>query len=389
MKSGWAYGTSGGVGVAAVSLAFVFASPAAAEQPIVFHLDYSVDAVGGIANTPNGVGVLDDLHLTTALDLQRLLGWNGASVFVHLLNNSGDAPNDTIGVLQGVDNIEVGRQRARLYEFWVEQELGDSSIRAGLYDLNSEFYATESSGLLLAPAFGIGSEIAATGPNGPSIFPSTALAVRVAVPIAERGTLKLAALNANAGVVGDPDGVDTSLDEGALLIGELNWRSAFQIGIGAWGYTERQADLRDVDLLGDPVRRRAYGFYITAERALFDVAEGERQATAFVRLGASEGDTTAYAGGWQAGVLVDHVIGSRPSSALSIGVDQGVLSNKYRHAGLGAPYAARAETQFEITYADTLCGLTVQPDFQIISNPGGDRARDPALVGAVRFSISL
>ncbi|MBK8545802.1 MAG: carbohydrate porin [Caulobacteraceae bacterium] len=117
-----------------------------------------------------------------------------------------EAPNDDIGTLQGVDNIEVERHRARLYEFWIETQLGPTNVRAGLYDLNSEFYANDSASLLIAPAFGIGSELAATGPNGPSIFPSTALAARFQWTLSESSRLQFAALNATAGVLGDPGG---------------------------------------------------------------------------------------------------------------------------------------------------------------------------------------
>ena len=88
------------------------------------------------------------------------MGWRGASAHIDVLNNSGGIPNDDIGTLQGVDNIEVLSQRLRLFEAWVEQAWGDTSIRAGLYDLNSEFYSNDSAGLLMAPAFGIGSEVA-------------------------------------------------------------------------------------------------------------------------------------------------------------------------------------------------------------------------------------
>ena len=98
-----------------------------------------------------------------------------------LLNNSSGMPNGDAGTAQGVDNIEVSRHRTRLFEAWVQQDFAGAaaSVRAGLYDLNGEFYANDSAGLLIAPAFGISSELAATGANGPSVFPSTALAMRL------------------------------------------------------------------------------------------------------------------------------------------------------------------------------------------------------------------
>src|SRR5262249_31288645 len=154
--------------------------------------------------------------------LDALIGWRGAHVHAHLLSNSGGAPNDAAATLQGVDNIEVGRRRAKLYQLWIEQEFasGRGALLAGLYDLQSDFYQDDAAVLLIAPAFGIGSELAATGPNGPSIFPSTALALRVRWPLSQRQQVQVAAFNAHAGVMGDPDGVDLRFEDGALLIAE-------------------------------------------------------------------------------------------------------------------------------------------------------------------------
>jgi porin len=197
-------------------------------SPLKLSGSYKADLAGdGQRRLAKRGRVLDDLQLFGDLDLDKAVGWKGATAHFELLNNSGAMPNDDAGTLQGVDNIEVTRQRARLFEAWVEQGFGDKgSVRAGLYDLNSEFYANDSAGLLLAPAFGIGSELAATGPNGPSIFPSTALAVRLRWTPHAHLYAQAAALNANAGVLGDPGGVKTSFDNGVLLIAEAGWTGA-------------------------------------------------------------------------------------------------------------------------------------------------------------------
>jgi len=216
-----------GAGFCAALLA-VSPMPALAEDaeekrdPVDVSASYVVDMTGvwagGRAGKPY---VLDDLNVAAMLDLEALAGWKGATFYVDMLNNLGGMPNDRAGTLQGINNIEVGSHRLRLFEAWLEQKLGSrTSVRVGLYDLNSEFYANDSAGLLVAPAFGVGSEIAATGPNGPSIFPSTALAVRVDQGVGKSGYVRAAVLNATAGTLGDPQGVNLTFDDGALLIGE-------------------------------------------------------------------------------------------------------------------------------------------------------------------------
>lgn len=363
----------------------------AEEGPVQLSLAYTADITGvvdgGLAQRGR---FLDNLDLVADLDLQALAGWRGASAHFDVLNNSGGMPNDDAGTLQGVDNIEVPSQRLRLFEAWIEQAWGDSSLRFGLYDLNSEFYASEAAGLLIAPAFGIGSEIAATGPNGPSIFPSTALAMRFHTAFSGGLFVRAAAINANAGVLGDPGGIDISFDDGALLVAEGGVEGENKLAVGVWRYTQSQDDIRDLDGSGDPVQRDAQGAYVLYEQPLND-KEGARAATAFLRAGFSDGDTTPFRGGWQAGVLVEHVFEGRPDSAFSFGVNQGLLSDGYRRnqIDLGAPMS-NSEIQIEATYSDKILPfLTIQPDLQWVRRPGGDRSIEDALVAALRVSVEL
>ena len=190
-------------------LFFAAPTPAAADDAVAWSVAYTADVFAGASDDVSTHGrYLDNLDLMADVDLARAFGWQGMTLHAHVLNNSGAALNDDLGTLQGADNIEVSRQRLRLFEFWAEKAWEGGSVRAGLYDLNSEFYANESAGLLIAPAFGIGSELAATGPNGPSIFPSTALAVRGHFDLGAQSSVSVAVLNAHAGVIGDPGSVD-------------------------------------------------------------------------------------------------------------------------------------------------------------------------------------
>jgi porin len=382
---------------AAIGASALCAGHAAAEEntdeagPVQLSVSYVADVVGVIDGGLAERGrFLDNLNLVVDADLERVMGWRGASAHFDMLNNSGAMPNDDAGTLQGVDNIEVPSRRLRLFEAWVEQSFGDSSLRLGLYDLNSEFYANESAGYLIAPAFGIGSEIAATGPNGPSIFPSTALAARFHTQFDNGLFARAAIINANAGVLGDPGGVDISFDEGALLIAEAGVEAERKLAFGVWGYSQRQDDIRDVDGFGDPIARDAHGAYMIYEQPLND-ADGARATHAFFRAGVSDGDTTPFAGGWQAGLLVERMFDGRPDSVFSVGINQGVLSEGYRQnqIDLGASMET-SELQVEITYSDRLCRhVTIQPDLQWVRRPGGDRAIKDALVAGLRVSVEL
>lgn len=353
---------------------------------------YKADIAGTLSGGMAKRGrVLDNLQISGDLDLDRALGWKGATAHVQLLNNSGAIPNDDIGTLQGVDNIEVSRQRARLFEAWVEQGFGDTaSVKAGLYDLNSEFYANDSAGLLLAPAFGIGSELAATGPNGPSIFPSTALAIRARWTPSHNIYAQAAVLNANAGVLGDPGGVHTSFDNGVLMIGEAGWEGRGKVAVGTWRYSQKQDDIRAVTLTGAPAGTTARGAYVLLERRISGDEDSVRKMTAFARVGASDGDTTAFKGGWQAGLLVERVFESRPESSFSVGINQAFLSRKYRDNALDiGQRLTSTESAIEVTYSDKIGPLTIQPDVQYVKHPGADHGVKDAVVAIVRFGVAF
>jgi len=369
------------------------ASTPAAATAVDLAAVYRVDVIGAVSgDAPHRGRVLHDVTVDADADLGELAGWRGGTAHATVLGDFGGTPNDDIGTLQGVDNIEVSRHRVRLFEAWIEQGLGaGSSLRAGLYDLNGEFYSNDAAGLLLAPAYGIGSELAATGPNGPSIFPSTALAVRLRLQPSEDIYVQAAALNAHAGVLGDPGGVDTSFDDGALLIGEIGWTGAVKVGAGGWAYTQRQDDIRDLDPSGSPEQRRAAGTYVLLEREFWAEEATGRKVTGFLRAGLSDGDTTPFRGGWQAGVLIAAPFASRPASQVSIGVNQARLSDKFRaNAADGGRPATTAESQLEVTYADTVAGrLIVQPDLQYVIHPGGDAARRDAVVAGLRLGVEF
>ena len=91
------------------------------------------------------------------------------------------------------------------------------------------------------------------------------------------------------------------------------------------------------------------------------------------------------------GVLVNRPIASRPDSAFSIGVQQGVLNKKFRaNLADAGVRAGRAETGAEITYSDKIAPrITVQPDLQWVRHAGGDRDARDRFIAALRIKIDL
>lgn len=355
--------------------------------PLDLSAAYNADTIVVADGAARGTRFVDLLTIEAALDLNKAAGWDGASLHIAVLAGTGAQPNALAGTMEGIDNAEVAVNRVRLFEAYVAQELPalHTTVKAGFIDLNADFYSNDSAGLLIAPPFGIGSELASTGPNGPAIFPSSALTLSLRRAVGQHGYAQVALVNAEAGVIGDSGGPAALLGNGALIVAEGGLSGpGGKLALGGWFYTERQDDIAATNADGAPLRRRAHGVYLLAERPLGD------KVTAFLRAGMSDGQTTPFQGGWQAGVLVTGAWPARPHARLSLGVHQGYLATGYRGlmAAAGEPQRP-AETGWELTVEDRLAPwLTVQPDVQFIRTTGRNPGSRDAVVFGLRLTFS-
>ena len=277
---------------------------------------------GGIAT---GERYLDNLDLTLAANGEGLLGLEGLQFFGYVLYNNGHVFCEELnGSAQCVSNIEA-THALRLYELWSEWQLGAAgqSIRAGLYDLNSEFDSIETASLFITPSQGIGPDLSQTGEHGPSIFPETSFGVR-AMKSAGAWTVQAAAL--------DP------VARGVLLIGEANYRpeSGFRIGGGYWHYTS------DANACA----------YVIVESPAFIADAEDRGLRMYVRGGRADPDINPIATYFGAGAVY-----SLLSSA-----------EREHQIGFAVANAVAVERNYELTYRIAVADwLALQSDVQYAS----------------------
>ncbi len=351
---------------------------------VVYTGDVLSNVTGGVQEDTR---YLDNLDLVLEVDAEQALGWDNTTFMVYGLYNNGNRfSEDVVGDAHVVSNIETGVRAFRLYEFWVDHRFADdrASLRFGLYDLNSEFDAMETSGLFLNSAHGIGSDFGQTGEHGPSIFPLTSLALRGEYDFGNNWLVRAAVLD---GVPGDPDHpkrttIKLGDGDGALLVGEINYQlPATRMALGAWRYTARFEDL-----VSGEQRNGNAGFYAFIDgRVYSESADPEQGLNLFLRAGQANDDFNVFQSYIGAGGVYRGLFPSRPEDELGLALAMANSGSAYR----SLEPANSHELSIELTYrAQVHPNIALQPEVQYVINPGLRPDLDNALVVGLRFELS-
>ena len=369
---------------------------------VEYKADTWANVSGGIKR---GSNYLDNLDVKFALDNEKLLGLKGNRALIYFLDNNGGKPNaHQVGSTQGIDNIEVGANTAKLYEAWMEQSFLDDKVAVlvGLHDLNSEFMVNDMTANFIKPVFQVNQEFAQTGKNGPSIFPNTSVAGRVKYTPSEESYVMAAAFD---GVPGNPDHphgthIDFNTGDGLLLIAEAGLTpkapdqgnsTPNKFALGAWMYTSRFDDLVVVDASGNPVKRRSQGLYLLSSYQFFHDKEEGHDLGVFFRGGKGDGNTRQVDWFYAAGLVGNGWMPARPDSEIGAGFTQSHNGDKYVQSVVASGGRAdRSEYGLTFYYRDKLCnGISVEPNVEYIINPGSNPAVGDATVLGVRFDVNF
>lgn len=360
---------------------------------------YVADALRNVhGGLEPGSVYLDYLELTLGLDAGSAFRAGNLSLYASLIHTNGATFSERhVGDAMVVSNIDTGRA-LRVLEAWFDlgfDAAGRGSVRVGLYDLNAEFDTTPSRGLFMNSAYGIGQELAQTGRNGPSVYPVTALAARVAWAPAERWLLKLAVLD---GVPGDPGNGHRSRwhvseSEGALWIGELTTALGplAQLSLGHWRYDDG-FERMGTTAAGRGPDRNNVGTYVTAEFApQIPHTTGSAPWRAFVRVGEANGRINVFERHVAGGVLFDCPWPNGGGSQLGLAASEARVGADFRavRRRSGAP-VERYERNVELTWRIPVgAHLVLQPDLQYVDNPGAERRIPDAWVAGLRFELAF
>jgi len=379
------------------------------ENGITLDLSYTnvfQDNVHGGTDTHNGFRSSGSYDLELTLDLEKLLGIRGASIFVLTEGSYGKGLSEggKTGDLFGVNDDAGSDRSVDVTELWYEQSLFDDTLmfRAGKLDLTGGFecrgcpvsfdgnsYANDETAQFLNAAL----------INNPTIpFPDNGLGVMIyhnPVPWFYWG---IGAADAQADV--RQTGFRTALHD------EDHFFYVFETGIVAPCHSEN-GDLPGAYRFGlwyDPQPKERYfndlggrlrprfrrddvGFYLSFDQAVYrESSDSDQGLGLFWRYGFANGHVNELAQFWSVGGQYQGLIGGRDDDVLGLGVAQGMLSNKLRYYGDSPGQETIFETYYNIQVTDW---LNISPDIQYIINPGGTHSATDCLVMGLRLQMSF
>ena len=400
------------------------------DQGVEFFGSYDAEVWG---NTKGGLetgtvftGLLD---FGLKLDLEKAFGWPGASLNTTWLLLSGKNASDAlVGNFLTISN-NAGFNTLRNYELWFQQNLLDDkiSIRLGQIAADTEFFISDYAALFLNGTFGWPASMYMNLPAGGPGFPVGTLGMRLAVQPVNWFRLQNAVFQGNVFAQNvNAHGFRWRLDSqnGFFFLNEaqFHWNQKpdergllGQFKAGAWFHTAKFAEANESGFV-----RGNCGFYFILDQMLYrnPPKMDEHSATADKDgksgLSKTDGDeVTAKKSdqglGWFGRIAFEpqdrNFIGFYFDTGLTY---KGLIPNRdgdtfgvafaYAQLSFGAQQAeieegsvgVGSEMGLEVTYqAQITKWLSIQPDLQVIINPGGTQDLNNALVIGGRVSITF
>ncbi|MEN5313456.1 MULTISPECIES: carbohydrate porin [Pseudomonas] len=394
------------------------------EQGIDIKADY-VGEVGGNLhggyNDDKTARYADQFGLGVALDLQKLWGWDNTQAKIQLTNRNGyNISNDRVGdpragTLSSSQEVYGRGHMVRLTQLWIQHQFFDNKldVKAGYFGEGEDFNTFPCDFQNLAFC---GSQVGNWATNIWYNWPVSQAAIRVKYNINDELYAQIGAYNQNPSQLEHGNGfkLSGSGTAGTVLPVELVWSPKVNSLPGEYrvGYYKSTADASDVreDVngldaakTGDAYKTHSskHGYWFVAQQQLTS-HNGDASRGLNIAANATFHDKdTNFIDNYQSVMFVyKGPFDARPKDDVGIGaarihVNDDVKKNaELLNASNGVSdydnpvFSPIRETEYnyEINYGFHVTNwLTVRPNLQYITHPGGVDAVDNALVAGLKI----
>jgi len=358
---------------------------------------YQHNVRGGISSGRKAGKVTGSYEMELSADLQKLLGVEGGTFFIMAEGSFSDGVDVLfVGSSLGINDDAAGNRSMDVHELWYEQLFADNTIRltVGKLDLPRSF---EGYG------YPVGFDGSAYANEENTQFFNSALVNNSAIPIPEKGlgisvfyqpddSWYIAAAVADAEADVRETGFGTTFD------GDSYFFYIFEAGItsqldspkgrlpgeyraGLWYDPQPKAHSDATDTYRDDV-----GVYTSCDQMLYKEnahAEDSQGLGVFFRYGYADDKRNDITDFWSVGFQYQGLIEGRNDDVLALGFAKGVFSDK-----ASTTYTDDYESAFELYYSAAVSPwFHISPNIQYVTNPGGDKTIDDAVVLGLRVRV--
>jgi porin len=337
------------------------------------------------------------------LDLEKLVGWTGASVQTTWMWISGNTVEESIQDNLLISSDLAGFNTFRMLDLWFQQNLFEDriSLRVGQFTADTEFVRTAYSGQFLNRSLGWPALLAMNLPGGGPSVPLATLGIRLALRQTDWLTLQSAIFQGNVyNQEANPHGFRWNLNaaNGFFLLTEAQMR---------WNHRESEAGLPGQFKIGfwtitgdgaDPLAASTnspnYGGYLLMDQMLYrepTLADGKAQPSSlkssqglgwFGRIGFAPPDRNIVDFYFDTGFVYTGLLPTRDFDVLGLALAYGQISTAAsRIPTFRDSYGDGTQCVIELTYQAQLTPwMTIQPDIQFIISPRSHLNFDNAII---------
>jgi porin len=359
----------------------------------------------------------DQLMFDSNLDLQKILGWQGAQLHMTITNRNGENLNTEAGLDTLLNQQEIYGYGSvtRLAQLYYQQSLfdGKATLKVGRLPMSGDIFPFSCKFQNLTFCGTVPGYITPNWFTWPvsqwggvftadvthEVYVQTSL-----YQVNPRFTENSQGLN-----LGSPTGTT-----GYMAVLEAGWKPTLQglpgaYRIGAWHNTGDFDDMyRDrngqpIGLTGAPahVNGDATGFYVMAQQQVFrDPANEGRGLSLFANFIKSDRDVSYVERAWQAGLFLSAPFDARPDDEVGLAVGGLEVNshsarrvreaNSMLSAGIAGQPIPHTEYPAELYYAMAVTpAVTVRPNVQYVKSPGGLSDDTDVVVFGLKTVISF